>query len=232
MIEIEDRLFLLTARHVVDKYPAYELFFPLRPGADLQTFGSVEIFRDTTHPDRDAVVVELTEAGLAAQIRSAGYWKILTIEDVAAPKNLARSGTRLLRGYPSELGREIPTGFAQKVLVIETRVLESDPIPSSVEAPCPDTDMFFALDEKMEDTATKEIVIPPKLQGMSGCGVWLLLPRTETEVWDPWQLLYFIVTQRSVLPKHWIRGVSWRAIADILQSHDVGLSNSDAIPNR
>lgn len=231
MIEIEDRLFLLTARHVVEAYPADKLWFPPSPGANLETFGTVSTFYDQTNPGRDTVVVELHDTGLADKIRSAGYWKILTIENIAASKSYDRSGTRLLSGYPSELGYENQVGFAQTPLVLSTKVLEPDPTPSSISVPCPDTDMFFVFDNELEDTATSEIVVPPKLQGMSGCGIWLLLPRTETDLWEPWQSLYLIGTQRSVLPRHWIRGVSWRAIADILQSNDVGLSNGEAVPS-
>lgn len=230
LIEIEDRLFLLTAKHVLDSYPAETLWFPPAPGHNLETFGSVSTYYDQTHPNRDAAVVELLEPNLAHRIRASGYWKILTVQNVAGNGSFSQAGTRFLSGYPSELGREVPTGFAQSALILQTQAIEQPPPRSSVSVPCPDTDMFFVFDSTLEDTTTAEITIPPKLQGMSGCGIWVLFPAPKSDIWEPWKNLYLIGTQRSVMPGQWIRGVSWLAIADILHSPTVSLSNTKDIP--
>lgn len=223
LFDVEDRLFLVTAGHVLDGINFADLSYPPKDGAQVQTFGNAKVFRPRSLHNIDVAVVELKASDTVEALRS--NWITLTFRNVAS-KGTFEGGDRLIGGYPSAESQLSDRGIHQRPLVLSTVELDHTP---SVSEPSPETDAFFLLKTKGYNLATGVEENIPKLQGVSGGGIWLCTDTLDQGIWNPIDHLKVVATQVSMASdQSWIRGAYWDAAAAIFKSSDIGLKNPDA----
>lgn len=223
LFDVEDRLFLVTAEHVLDNVNFAELSYPPENGAQVQTFGNAQVFRPDPSHNIDVVVIELKESDTVAALRS--NWTTLTFRNVAS-KGAFEGGDRLIGGYPSAESKLSYHGIHQRPFVLSTVELDHTPFVSE---PSPEIDVFFLLKKKGYNLATGVEEDIPKLQGVSGGGIWLCADIPNQGIWNPLDRLKVIATQVSMArDQSWVRGAYWDAAAAIFKSAAIGLRNPDA----
>jgi hypothetical protein len=213
LFEIEDRYFLVTARHVFDDQEVKDFSIPYNPvRSQLYTLGRFMLHK----PDNDAIdvaVLEIQEERTIDAIKKG--WRLLKpgTAAIAAPK-----GIFMLCGYPSQrMSLTSETVSGSLIMAYTTRL---DEVPSDAEGPIDERlDLFFHHATNAADMHGRPSLIP-HLGGTSGASVWQYYEPPGQSVWAPETSLRIVGVQSSVLKDRFIRAKSWEFVMAILRKID------------
>jgi hypothetical protein len=234
LFRINDRHFIITARHVFES--KVELLSHLALPDDLEGKGFTRILNAVNTVPKDDIfdvaAIEITNQASVEAIKQ--NWNFLTLDNV----RLAPPTTPVwVVGYPEGKTRfEEHTGK----LIIEpvTIVTELLPIvPIEAEPPVHQgLDLFF-LYEKTAQVAGRGIEETPKMLGVSGASIWELIGQPpKGELWVPERFVKSVAVQSSYRHSKYLRGKSWLAVAKLLAKIDSELkeaifANTGIIPD-
>lgn len=208
LFRIDDRHFIVTARHLFDTYDPEKIAYQGRRDETtaLFTIGISRVVKPIT-PIPDAAVIEILED--VTRIRLSTGWAFLTLDNVAPP---SADGLFALMGYPeftihSELWAP-PKGIVYSTSRIVHPAREAPDVN-------PETDLFFEYGTMA--VAGNQEVEAPELQGTSGGSVWEYVD-LDGGIWAPEKVVRVVGVQSARL-----RAVSWGVVASILGQMDAHL---------
>ena len=211
-IAVGCRVFLLTARHILDKCKPEDVAIATSPeGSALQTLGNLVVHKpiDVPGADIDIVAIELLDDETKRIIYDG--WRVI---DPSMGGDAYGTGELVLIGYPSETlkmeGINIkggPTGIITAPLALT---------PSNANPTAnPALDFFLQLPRRAVVVGGQVVEIPA-IQGMSGCAIWELREVAEGALWSPDRALRFVGIQSSAKPGHYFRGKRWSFVKAML----------------
>lgn len=211
-IRSRDKLFLLTARHVLDCCNPGDLAIAGSPeGSRLQTLGVSNAFKPVGDPcvDVDILCIEIKEPEVHA-IVSHGWQAV----DISIGKDPELDKKILLVGYPSATLKKDGMKLSGKPTSYLTSVMAT--IPQEARQPVKEgLDLFLALDHEGV-SLSGEHFCSPEIGGMSGCAIWQYTDVEDTELWTPDRALRLVGIQASARPGHFFRGKQWRYIEQVI----------------
>ena len=242
LFEAEGRHFVVTALHVIKQdendlsgpeIEISDIAFPQSRSTNvgLWTLGKAHVWRPALR-DVDVVVLELFDPAVIRMLRA--NWCFLTLDRVG---NWAGFDRLLVAGSPRSLLTPTtgPNGLhiSQRYLAIFTDELAPAPV---VPVPAPNNwDRFLLLTDdgdligQMPDvyslppyTATTQQI--PHLNGISGCAIWGYREPGEFMA-SLRDRLVVVGVECAAYKGHWIRGVHWDAVKDIMADPAFGLRN-------
>ena len=218
-LRVGDRLFLITAKHVVDDYSADKLAVPSNPirDPDPRTLGKIKV-TSAKQDFVDVAVIELLEDDAIPRVSKG--WGLITLDDVALA---SEDGEFALCGYPSRAGiRPKQHLIGSTLLAFNTYRLESDP-PDADRPVHKDLDLFFRYDVKAESDGG--VIDTPHLGGCSGCSIWEWHEVPEHEVWSADKAFKVVAVQsRMAKDFSYFRAKSWTYVHQLLREHDSSLN--------
>lgn len=207
-IKSGDRLFLLTARHILDKCKPEDLAIARSPeGSKLQTLGISNAFKPIDDPsiDVDILCIEIKEPEVHT-IVSEG-WRVV---DISLGKDPELGEEVLLVGYPSATLKNDGMKLSGKPTSYRTSIMAT--IPEGARPPVKEgLDLFLVLDRKGV-SVSGERFCSPAIGGMSGCAIWQCAKVHDKKLWTTDGALRLVGIQTSALSGHFFRGKQWRYI--------------------
>lgn len=225
----QDRLFLLTAAHVVLNSVgklASDLFIPVsRPdgSAGVETVLLIDAGVATFVKPHDRAVVDLghmdsvvveVSRSIAARVL-AGDWEILTASSFGSMAVSAESADHayMLCGYPDQLSR---SGIAWSASTpFPVLVARYNGQVSALEGLDPRVDLILERPDRR--LGTDEPLSPLGLGGMSGALVWATLGQASAGIWSPRQAVVIAGHQVSATRSGYMRARRGAALAKLLQ---------------
>ncbi|KAB2674217.1 hypothetical protein F9K85_17780 [Brucella tritici] len=211
-IRSQDRLFLLTARHILDDCNPADLAIARAPeGSRLQTLGISNVFKpiDDSSVDVDILCIEIKEPEVHTIVNEG--WRAV---DIAIGKDPELHEDVLLVGYPSATLKKDGMKLSGKPTSYRTSVMET--IPLGARQPVKDgLDIFLALDREGV-SFSGERFCSPAIGGMSGCAIWQFADVQDAELWTPDRALRLVGIQASASPGQFFRGKQWRYIEQLI----------------
>ncbi len=208
-----DRIFLVTARHVIDDHAAQLFAFPTAPrAAELVSLGDVDILKPSDDQDFiDVAVLELTSE--IAKRHARNGWRILQPHTF---QSCPASGTFLFFGYPAATITKGANRLQATPIALFAETLASP--PDAAQQPIySNIDLFFDHPTTSIDTYGN-VGETPNLKGMSGCSVWAIGDVDTDKFWTPARALKLVGVQSSALEKTFIRAKSWEWVETILNA--------------
>lgn len=209
----QDRLFLVTARHIFDDIDPRTIVIPSTDTTELASIGSLDLLR----PDQEQIDVAVVELKHPPTIKRAkASWNILTVDDTA---QASFDGVFALSGYPSErLRRDGGLLGGSLITVYTDRIVE---IPSEATAPVHrDVDLFFTYDSKLVKS-DGEILSAPNLRGCSGASIWQYIKSEDAGLWTAQKSLRIIGVQSAYRKGKYFRGIAWHYVLEIFKKLDL-----------
>ncbi len=211
-IRSQDRLFLLTARHILEDCDPEDLAIARSPeGSRIQTLGISNAFKpvDDSSVDVDILCIEIKEPEVQT-IVSQG-WRAV---DISIGKNPELGEEVLLVGYPSATLKKDGVKLSGKPTSYRTSIMAT--IPQFARQPVKEgLDLFLALD-RGGVSFSGEHFCSPAIGGMSGCAIWQFTEVQDTELWTPDRALRLVGIQASARSGHFFRGKQWRYIEQVI----------------
>jgi hypothetical protein len=218
LIRVANRLFIVTAAHVIEGLDLSLLAVPSAPqdGLPLGISGMLLRPPPALRDEVDVAVMEVSQGDRSRQLE--GSWGALTLEDME--RNPNPNGVFALCGYPSEKLR--PDGKTLRCVLIAA-FTERIPPPANASGPINDgLDLFFKAEPFGVDTDGDEVVTP-NLRGCSGAAIWQYTETTGTTLWTPKRALKVVGVQSSAMNGEWFRAKSWATVLSALRSADAAL---------
>ena len=211
-IRSQNKLFLLTARHILEGCNPENIAIARSPtGSQLLTLGISDLYKpvDCHYIDTDIVCIEIKEPNVIKIVKEG--WRTVDVSIGMDPKPDA---TTLLVGYPSATLakngmtlRGKPTSFITSVM---------DEVPKQASQPVkPELDLFLVLKNKSV-SLSGEHFDSPAIRGMSGCAIWQFSELQDTKLWVPDQALRLVGIQSSALSAQFFRGKRWAYIRYVI----------------
>jgi hypothetical protein len=221
LLEVGDKLCLITASHVFDGCNPTKLSSPWgRKKAQIVTWGE---FRLRRAPEGsalpDVAIAELQSPETIAAFRA--NYRPITIEQAAMPTLGPGYGSpHVLAGFPSEMATMTETTIDQDPLVYFTKMLAEPPPDEDLkEVWNPTFDLSFALERRVRVLGpARQVVEMPNLQGASGSIIWEM--SSVDGLWTPDKALKAVGVQRSALRGKWFRATNWLAVVPLLAPID------------
>lgn len=211
-INCQDRLFLLTARHILDYCNPADLAIARSPeGSSLKTLGISNIFKPVDDPgvDVDILCIEIKEPEVHTIVRQG--WRAV---DVSIGKDPELDKDVLLVGYPSATLKKDGMKLSGKPTSYRTSVMAT--APQSARPPVSaGLDLFLVLDREGV-SFSGERFCSSAIGGMSGCAIWQFTEVQNTELWMPDRALRLVGIQASALSGRFFRGKQWRYIRHVI----------------
>lgn len=211
-INCQGRLFLLTARHILDDCNPADLAIARSPkGSILQTLGISNLFRPVDDPrvDVDILCIEIKEPEVQTIV--AQGWRAV---DISIGKDPELDKDVLLVGYPSATLTKDGMRLSGRPTSYRTSVMATAP-QSAKQPVSAELDLFMVLDREGE-SFSGERFLSPAIGGMSGCAIWQFTEVQNTELWTPDRALRLVGIQASALAGQFFRGKQWRYIAHVI----------------
>jgi hypothetical protein len=220
LFRIADRHFIITARHIFDKYAPEKIRYPARRdyATSLATIGLARVVKPDTEAF-DVAVIELLEE--AAKDRLSAGWEFLTLDNVAPAST---DGVFALMGYPEFTCRSELWTPPKGIVYSSDRII--DP-PKEAKNVNPDVDLFFEYGRTA--VADDKEIDAPELPGTSGCSVWEYVD-LDGGFWASEKVTKVVGVQSAWLRGKYFRAVSWGVVASILSRMDPDLK--DAVMQR
>jgi hypothetical protein len=207
-----DRLYLVTASHVLDDCVASKLsspggktLAPPVPWRDVRVFKPPE---GSNAPDM-AIVEFLTPETIAALRKT---YSSLTLDRVATAMP---GSTFILAGFPLEKAKISGKTVDHDPYIYFTTMLPEP--PEDAADPSPTFDLFFSLGRRATESDGERREVP-NLKGASGCAIWQI--GAGGEFWTPATALRVVGVQSSAKSGSWFRATSWLAGVFVLASFD------------
>lgn len=216
LFKIKDRLFLITARHVVAEdgnklTDLTRLAIPLSPReTDVQTLGHCTVIL----PDDENVDIAIFELIDRALLSAMSDWQYLTLDDTAPA---SPQGTFVLCGFPSEKLSKADGLLRGALLISYTSRIEQAP-ENATQPVDPNLDLFFIHDRHSEDFDGK-VSDSFDLKGTSGCSIWEYRDPGEG-FWMPGKVLKIVGVQSTARHGEYSRAKNWEYVKGILFKHD------------
>lgn len=211
LYEKNERLFLVTARHVMDADNAHLFSIPqVHTGGKMFTLGDVNILR----PDDksiDILVVEILDASHRVALKSG--WTCLSQSDLS---ECPTDGDFYLFGFPFENLNIHANGVQSQPLALFTKRHAGIPMDAmdQREPVYSDVDLFFHHKKSGINLDGRSFNLP-RLGGMSGCSVWSYINPTDA-LWTPQSALKVVGVQSGFIENSYIRAKSWKWVTSIL----------------
>ena len=210
LIRIEERIFLITARHVFDEDLDFaEFSYPVHPNnGGISTFGCYVLVRPTDELI-DIAIAELTDEQTKKNLSE--NWQFCALSDVCTPPP---GGRFIVAGYPSSTiaitdARLIAT--AVMVKTERTSNLGDLALPAH-----PEFELFLKFGRKAASLSGSEIDTP-RMRGVSGASIWAVV-ESGSITWSPASLLRAVGVLWSVNHSRFMRATDWRAVAMALKN--------------
>ncbi len=211
-ISCQNRLFLLTARHILDDCNPADLAIATSPeGSSLQTLGISNVFKPVDDPsvDIDILCIEIKEPEVHTIVRQG--WRAV---DISIGKDPELDEDVLLVGYPSATLKKDGMKLSGKPTSYRTSVMATAP-QSARQPVSAQLDLFLALDREGVSFSGDRFC-SPAIGGMSGCAIWQFTKVQNTELWTPDRALRLVGIQASALHGQFFRGKQWRYIKHVI----------------
>lgn len=210
LIDYDDRLLLVTARHLFDDHKPEDLVIPSSNTTALHGVGPYHLYR-ADKPDIDLAILELRHPPTIERARAS--WSILSLDNigVASPR-----GHFVMAGYPSVKSKRAGGMLGSTLLTLHTARLEE--VPAQADQPVhPDLDLFFHFGAEGE-TLAGETGDVPALPGCSGASIWEYREPDNMTFWTPSQCLMIVGVQSTYKPKAgYMRAKSWAYVRTMLE---------------
>jgi hypothetical protein len=212
--EIENRIFLITARHIFDDFRPERFLIPYAPRREkLIDLAEYEIIRPN-QSEYDVCALEIVDYRKKTELRRNG-WQFLSLANITTP---SADGLFLLFGYPYAIRNEGRVLETYNPLSAYARRLSappeaSDRLPGNL-------DLFFEYGP-IGGAPDGSDVKAPDLPGASGCSIWSL-PSNST-LWMPPRV---VGVQVSFFRNKYFRAIDWRVVAKLLGMADPQLEAS------
>jgi len=216
---IDERSFLITARHIFDKGLDLEkLAYPENPlQGGLYTLGAFTVLKPSDE-HIDVAALELTSEDTVKRLTE--NWQSLSLENVAVASANTGDGTCFVSGYPESLTKNEAGWIKGKLATAFTQRLPT--VPAEAEAPVvSELDLFFDYSREAK-SVSGQVIKTPELPGVSGASVWELRP--SSGVWAPEKVTRVVGIQSAYLHSKYIRAKSWWAVAKVLEQADPTLA--------
>jgi hypothetical protein len=219
LFEIEDRKFIVTARHIFfddstneDVTARIHVSYPKNPiRSDIVSLGQFDRYADVSNEALDVALVELKDSEV---IRSLSvHWRFMGLEDICMP---SADGVFFVAGFPVTNTSWNKGWVHGKLTTIYSRLLSV--VPDDAKRPVDTTvDLLFAYDREAEARDGRRTPTPP-LEGMSGAAVWQYFPTKR--IWTLKPQIALVGVQSAYHPAQYFRAKNWRAVAAIASSID------------
>jgi len=215
LLEVGDRLFLITAAHVLEGCDGDKLVSPWdRKSGKTASWGTHGYLTPRSSDRLDVAMVELQYPETIADFRK--NYRRITLDQIAPP---TAGATHILAGYPECMTTVGDMTIDQRPLAYYTEML-SDPPRGWVDFHNPAQDLFFKLEKEARELFSGKDVEVPKLQGASGCVIWEMSPY-DGPLWTPQRALKAVGIQRSQKPHDgWFRATRWLPVAQLIAHFD------------
>lgn len=211
-ISCQDRLFLPTARHILDDCNPSDLAIAKSPeGSSLQTLGISNVFKPVDDPsvDVDILCIEIKEPEVQTIVRQG--WRAV---DISIGKDPELGEDVLLVGYPSATLKKDGMKLSGKPTSYRTSAMAK--FPQGARQPVKvGLDLFLVLDHEGV-SFSGERFSSPEIGGMSGCAIWQFAEVQDTGLWTPDRALRLVGIQASAFPDQFFRGKQWRYIEHVI----------------
>ena len=223
LIEVGQRLFLITARHVLVGKEIGALAIPSNPfGGPLMPLGGglrMWLNDDPAECDTDIGVLEILETSAAMRLRA--EWATLPHTLISTP---VRNLPFILFGYPQSLSSADSLRLHSEALMVCMPFLENTPVNAT--APIvPGLDLF--LDAASPEDLTGVAAALPRVQGTSGSSLWQFRPASATRPWAAENVLRVVGVISSAAPGQWVRAKAWWPVPEIFDGHEDQLPAAD-----
>lgn len=203
----DDDLFLVTARHLFEDFPADSFLVPDDPIRGDVLRLSFEI-NYPTDPAIDIAVLKLTEADVIAKLRS--VWTIMDDRNTGIASN---QGVFVLCGFAASQQTIGAHGVGGSFNAIYTERTKS--IPHNAKPPIDPTLDFFLHYDPEAEALDGTTVATPDLPGFSGSAIWEY--REVEGLWTPARALRIVGLQAAWLGGEYARGKAWPYAAEIIR---------------
>jgi hypothetical protein len=205
LFEHEDRLFLVTAAHVLQGIDLARLALPQNPrNSRALLFGAAAAWW-SKNDLVDVAVVEIRDGSLRDELQQG--WRVLDGSNVAM--DTAGTNSFVVAGYPSVTVKQVG-GF----LVPSTMTqLFTGRYVGETQGEKVEHDFFLTFGRTAKGADGS--IATPMLQGMSGASVWTL-HRCEG-LWNPESVLKIAGIQISYVHERYVRATGWLPIARIFE---------------
>ena len=210
LFQHEDRLLLITARHLFDEHSPDDLVIPSTNTTQLHGIGPYDLYRADVS-DIDLAVIEMKHAPAIERARAS--WSVLTLDNVGVA---SPAGHFVMAGYPSVKSKRVGGMLGSTLLTLHTGRLAE--VPAQADLPVhPDLDLFFHY-EPTGETLNGDTEAVPKLPGCSGASVWEYREPENMLFWTPAQCLRIVGVQSGYKPSAgYFRAKSWKYVRSMLE---------------
>lgn len=228
LLSVHDKVFLITARHVLDGIDPLIFAFPANAQrGHIHTLGSRQILKPTDFRI-DVAAMELQDPEVLELVRS--NWRTLTLANVAAPSQTTADQAVLVAGFPAALtkpqggwlGGALVSTYTQRIPLVPDEMSDSFVYGSYPHNP--DFDLYY--DHNNEGTGLDgKPVATPKLEGVSGASIWEFVPQSGL-LWTVESGARVVGIQSGYVRGKFLRAVNWKAVALVLDQSDPEISQA------
>jgi hypothetical protein len=193
-VETGGKLFLLTARHVLDQCDSENIAIACSPsGSKLFTLGNLIVHKpeDMDDGEIDIVGLEMQDQEIVDKINS--EWRVVGMA-IGGHQNISEK--KLLVGFPSD--KLDKNGFNLFGKPIAFSCSLCDPVSENAKKPIkPELDLFLEFPTSAVEKGGKSVEVN-RIRGMSGCAIWEIHEPLNNEIWTPERVLRLVGIQSSV----------------------------------
>ncbi len=224
LFEIEERHFIVSARHVLADCEPNTLGVPTTMD---RTSGTIETLSGcvrylTRDESLDVAVLEITRADLVRGLINVGY-------SFLGPASIGSFGERfaqyVVAGFPNELATQSPDGITPQFVKI-TAVPYSQQPPSDFNA----AHEFLLSYGEAAPAPNGAIVRTTELRGMSGAAVWGVCDPSQAAdgLWSVDDAIKVVGVQHAYNHSRYVRCHSWWLVARAFEAIDAELARAVA----
>lgn len=229
LFDLDDRIFLITAAHVLDDYKIEDIGVPvldknnmalvqddvggksyILEGREIIALGSGNV---RLHGKIDIALIEIEDCEVILKLK--GTYELLSYDCF---EYIKRKESIIIAGFPIALVEKKAGRMIPKILYCETEI-----IPPPPQEECADTiepyHFFMGYDEIEEING--DSVDPLDLKGISGGAIWQINPRVpRNRLWTAARTMKFIGVERSARKGKFIRGTHLLALVVMFEQFD------------
>ena len=208
LIEHRGMLILLSAMHVFNDVQAVQITVPSDcRGARIVPLWPFEIFVGN---DGDDLIALLLNDTVAQELRA--NWRVVRSQDCRDPRG---DHAYAVSGYPSALVKKFGPKMGGTLVTTYTDLIPA--APKGAASPVDERDIFFeyAKDSTKRDGSKMK---SPRLNGVSGAGIWEIKNLDELSFWTPQDALNFVGVQTDARHFDYIRGKTWAVVERLLET--------------
>lgn len=207
LISHNDKTILLSAMHVFDRVEALQIAVP----SDCMGSRVVPLwpFEIVVSDDKNDDLIALVLNGAVSNELRTG-WRVINSHDCASPRG---DQAYAISGYPSKLVKKFGPKMGGTLVTAYTDLMSS--APANAIAPVDERDIFFEYNEEATrgDGTT---IRSPRLQGVSGAGIWEIQVPNGKEFWTPQNALTLVGVETDTRHFEYIRGKTWKTVVERL----------------